>query len=211
MDAEPSICNVDVVLFDFGGVLADEGFANGLKAIARRHGLDETEFINLARDLIHRTGYITGRGREPAYWQAIRSATGITGDDATLRNEILSRFTPRAWMLNIVRKLRTAGVRVVILSDQTNWLDELNDLHRFFKHFNIVYNSYHIARARPTPRISRTPSQISAPPRTACSSSTTTKATVKGPAWQASTPSVSPAASNSWKNSPDTARGDWTE
>jgi putative hydrolase of the HAD superfamily len=165
MDAEPSICNVDVVLFDFGGVLADEGFANGLKAIARRHGLDETEFINLARDLIHRTGYITGRGREPAYWQAIRSATGITGDDATLRNEILSRFTPRAWMLNIVRKLRTAGVRVVILSDQTNWLDELNDLHRFFKHFNIVYNSYHIGKSKADPtHFSDTVSNLRAAP-----------------------------------------------
>ena len=151
MDAESAICNLDVVLFDFGGVLADEGFANGLKAIAQKHGRDEMEFIKLARDLIHSTGYITGHGREPAYWQAIRRATGITGDDSILRNEILSRFTPRPWMLNIVKRLRTGGIRVVILSDQTNWLDELNELHRFFKHFNIVYNSYHIGKSKADP------------------------------------------------------------
>jgi putative hydrolase of the HAD superfamily len=79
MDAEFAVCNVDVVLFDFGGVLADEGFANGLRAIAQRHGLDETDFINLARDLIHRTGYITGRNREPSYWQAIRRPRASPG------------------------------------------------------------------------------------------------------------------------------------
>ncbi len=164
MDLQSVTCNLDVVLFDFGGVLADEGFANGLRAIAQRNGLDETDFIDLARDLIHRTGYITGQGREPSYWQAIRRATGITGDDATLRNEILSRFTLRPWMFAIVNKLRTAGIRVVILSDQTNWLDELNELHRFFKHFNIVYNSYHLGKSKADPtHFSDTVSNLKAP------------------------------------------------
>lgn len=165
MYPDSAVCSVDVVLFDFGGVLADEGFANGLKAIAQRHGLDETDFINLARDLIHRTGYITGRGREPSYWQAIRRATGITGDDAALRDEILSRFTPRPWMIHIVKRLRTAGIRVVILSDQTNWLDELNELHRFFRHFNIVYNSYHLGKSKADPtHFSDTVSKLHAAP-----------------------------------------------
>lgn len=165
MDAESAICDLDVVLFDFGGVLADEGFANGLRAIAESHGLDETGFLNLARDLIHSTGYITGHGRERAYWQAIRKATGISGDDTTLRNEILSRFTLRPWMFAIVKRLRTSGIRVVILSDQTNWLDELNELHRFFKDFNIVYNSYHLGKSKADPtHFSDTISNLKAPP-----------------------------------------------
>jgi putative hydrolase of the HAD superfamily len=32
--------NIDAVLFDFGGVIAEEGFKQGLAAIARAHGLD---------------------------------------------------------------------------------------------------------------------------------------------------------------------------
>ncbi len=184
MYPDSAACNVDVVLFDFGGVLADEGFANGLKAIAQRHGLDETDFINLARDLIHRTGYITGRGREPSYWQAIRRATGITGDDATLRNEILSRFIPRPYMIHIVKRLRTAGIRVVILSDQTNCSMNSTNCTASSSTSTLSTTAIISGRARPTPRTSPTPSPNFTPHRTACSSSTTTKATAKGPAWR---------------------------
>jgi putative hydrolase of the HAD superfamily len=31
---------IKAVLFDFGGVLAEEGFRNGLQALAREQGLD---------------------------------------------------------------------------------------------------------------------------------------------------------------------------
>ncbi len=105
------VCNVDTVLFDFGGVLAEEGFANGLRAIAQRHGMNENEFFVLARELIYGTGYVTGRSDEAAYWQAIRDRTGITDSDDDLRNEILSRFVPRPFMFDIVRKLRGCGYK----------------------------------------------------------------------------------------------------
>ncbi|HBL22766.1 MAG TPA: HAD family phosphatase [Deltaproteobacteria bacterium] len=139
-------CAVDVVLFDFGGVLAEEGFEKGLRAIAVKHGLNETEFFNLAHELIHTTGYITGRADEHAYWEAIRDRTGIGDDDGTLRRELLSRFILRSWMFDIVRELKASGIRVVILSDQTNWLDELNGLYDFFKYFDVVFNSYHVGK-----------------------------------------------------------------
>jgi len=50
MNARPATCSIDTVLFDFGGVLAEEGFANGLRTIARNHGLDDNEFLELARE-----------------------------------------------------------------------------------------------------------------------------------------------------------------
>lgn len=144
-------CDLDVVLFDFGGVLADEGFAKGLGAIAARNGLNEMDFFGLARELIHTTGYITGQADEHTYWQAIRDRTGITGSDYEFRNEILSRFTPRPWMLDIAKRLKASGIPAVILSDQTNWLDELNEIHAFFKHFDIVFNSYHLGKCKMDP------------------------------------------------------------
>jgi len=146
MSVRADKCNVDVVLFDFGGVLAEEGFEKGLRAIAAKHGLNERDFFNLAHELIHTTGYITGRADEHEYWEAIRGRTGITDNDVTLRSELLSRFIPRSWMFDIVRKLKASGIRVVILSDQTNWLDELNGLHDFFKYFDKVFNSYHLGK-----------------------------------------------------------------
>lgn len=146
MGAQMVTCDIDMVLFDFGGVLADEGFAKGLRAIAAKHGLNETDFFNLAHRLIHTTGYITGDADEPAYWQAIRDKTGIPDDDTDLRKELLSRFVPRRWMLDIVKQFKASGVRVVILSDQTNWLDELNEGYHFFRYFDVVFNSYHLGK-----------------------------------------------------------------
>lgn len=135
-----------MVIFDFGGVLAESGFTDGLHAIAARHGLDKARFYDLADNLIHATGYLTGHVDEHVYWQNLRDKTGITDDDTTLRHEILSRFILRPWMFELVERLKASGVGVAILSDQTNWLDELNERYDFFKYFAIVFNSYHLGK-----------------------------------------------------------------
>ena len=165
MGLENRVCTVDTVLFDFGGVLADEGFEKGLKAIAARHGLDESGFFNLAHDLVHATGYLTGHADERVYWQSIRDRTGIRDDDRTLRNELLARFMLRPWIFDIVRLLRESGIRVGILSDQTNWLDELNERDDFFKCFDVVFNSYHLGNSKMDPsHFSGTLSRLGAAP-----------------------------------------------
>jgi putative hydrolase of the HAD superfamily len=138
-------------LFDFGGVLAEKGFEEGLRAIAIRNGSDEIDFYNQALNIIHATGYLTGHAQEQVFWQAIRDKTGIRHDDTTLRNEILSRFIPRPWMFDIVKRLKASGVGVAILSDQTNWLDELNEKYDFFKLFDVVFNSYHLGKSKVDP------------------------------------------------------------
>jgi len=139
---------IDMVVFDFGGVLAETGFEEGLRAVAIRHGLDETAFYNLAYDLIYSTGYLTGHAGEHAFWQAIREKTGIEDEDAVLRDEVLSRFVLRPWMLDIVKQLKANGIGTAILSDQTNWLDELNEQNDFFKYFDVVFNSYNLGKSK---------------------------------------------------------------
>ena len=145
---KPQACSIDAALFDFGGVLAEEGYANGLYAIALKHGMDKDGFLRLAREIIYGIGYVTGKTGEAHYWQAIRDRTGIKDTDENLRNEILSRFVPRPYMLDLVKRLRSQGVRVAILSDQTNWLDELDVRLDFFGSFDAVYNSYHLGKSK---------------------------------------------------------------
>jgi len=151
MTVQTNLCTIDSVLFDFGGVLAEKGFEEGLRAIAIRHGLDEKDFYNSVLNCIHETGYLTGSTDEHVFWQVIRDKTGITEQDENLRNEILSRFILRPWMFDMVKKLKTSGVGVAILSDQTNWLDELNERHDFFKFFDFVFNSYHLGKSKVDP------------------------------------------------------------
>jgi len=142
---------IEAVLFDFGGVISEEGFSNGLKAIARLNGIDEENFVRAANDAVHTCGYVTGKVPESAYWDILRKTAGIRGDDQHLRNEILSRFRMREWMIDIVKRLKMRNVCVGILSDQTNWLDELDARDKFFRQFDYVFNSYHMGKSKKDP------------------------------------------------------------
>jgi len=139
---------IDVVLFDFGGVIAEEGFKQGLTVIAKANGLDEDEFVQAAFDTIYSSGYVLGKGHESEFWNALRQKTGVRGDDATLRNEIFSRFILRDWMIDLVRKLKSENIKVGILSDQTDMLDRLNEQFDFYRWFDHIFNSYYLGKGK---------------------------------------------------------------
>lgn len=139
---------ITVVFFDFGGVLAEEGFRDGLLAIARHHGLDPQEFLKTAVDLTFNQGFVTGKLDVKMYWQMLREKTGIHAPDDALSHEVLSRFTVRPWMLDLVKKLKQASIRVAILSDQTKWLDEFAKKHGFFQLFERIFNSYYLGMCK---------------------------------------------------------------
>ncbi len=141
------------VLLDFGGVLATEGFREGLAAIARRNDLDPVHLHGKASDLVYDTGYVTGEGTEEAFWERLREETGIRGADEELRREILGRFRLRPALMDAVRRLRVEGIVVAILSDQTDWLGELDVRDGFFAAFDRVFNSYHLGKGKRDPTV----------------------------------------------------------
>ncbi len=143
------------VLFDFGGVLAEEGFRKGLKAIAKKKGLDPQDFYKISADLVYQTGYITGRCDEHFYWNTLRKKTGVKGDDQEFREEILKRFKLRREMIAVVKKIKSSGLIVAILSDQTNWLDELDQRTSFHHHFDYIFNSFRLRKTKRDPSIFR--------------------------------------------------------
>jgi len=141
-------CVAKVMFFDYGGVLADEGFRNGLHAIARLNDIDPETVFDKARDLIHTTGYLTGKGDETVFWDRLRDQTGIKMNNIELRNMILDRFILRKWLLDFIDALGKNHIRLAILSDQTNWLDELEQRDHFFNKFEKVFNSYHTGKSK---------------------------------------------------------------
>jgi putative hydrolase of the HAD superfamily len=142
---------IKVVLFDFGGVLADEGFKNGLGAIGSQQGVDGV--FEAGDRLIYETGYVLGLAEERQFWEELRREMGIEGANAELREEILKRFTLRPEVLDEVRALRERGLRTAMLSDQTNWLDELDRQSPFYIHFDRVFNSYRLHKGKRDPSI----------------------------------------------------------
>lgn len=140
--------DIAAVLFDFGGVIADEGFADGLRAIAESQGLDGDQVLAAATDVVYDSGYVTGKGSERDFWRLMRERTGIHGDDEALRNEILPRFLVRPSMLELVEALHKRGLVVGLLSDQTDWLDKLDAEQHFKRAFDYVFNSHYLGKGK---------------------------------------------------------------
>jgi FMN phosphatase YigB (HAD superfamily) len=133
---------VQTIMMDYGGVLAEEGFRDGLTAIARESGLDLQSSVPAAYEMAWTTGLVLGRCDVAAFWRAFRRATGIARDDAWLTEMVLSRFVLRPFVLDCIDRARTAGMRTAILSDQCQWLERLDARDGFFAHFDAVFNSY---------------------------------------------------------------------
>ena len=141
------------MLFDFGGVLSEEGFRMGLYHIASLNAVDPDKFFTTAQSLIFSSGYIMGRCSEAFFWDQLRAITGIHGSNEEFKNIILERFILREWMVDLAKKLKHASIRTAILSDQTNWLDELDERLHFFFLFESIFNSYHQGKSKNDPSL----------------------------------------------------------
>lgn len=144
---------IQAILFDFGGVIAEEGFREGLMQIGKMNNLLPYEFYQVASELAHQTGYVTGAISEADFWKVVRQKTGIAQGDNELRKEILDRFVLRQDMLHLVQRIRSSGYITAILSDQTNWLDEIEQRTPFSHFFHFVFNSYHLQKSKRDPKI----------------------------------------------------------
>jgi putative hydrolase of the HAD superfamily len=139
---------VQAVLFDFGGVLAEEGFSNGLEALAREQGLQVQSMTAEGMRAVYECGFVLGRATEATFWAVLRQRTGLHGDDAALTAKILDEFVVRPWMLELVEQLKAQGYITGILSDQTDWLDRLDARDHFYRHFDRVFNSYYLGKGK---------------------------------------------------------------
>ena len=138
---------IRAVLFDFGGVIAEEGFYHGLMAIGEKRGMDPSAFFETVDRIVYETGYLMGIADETAFWKAVKQETGIQGGDAELREEILGRFVLRPAMIAAVDSLRSKGLTVALLSDQTDWLEKIDATTGLFRHFDWVFNSFRMHKS----------------------------------------------------------------
>lgn len=145
--------NIQVVLFDFGGVLAEEGFHNGLLAMAREQGLDVDAMPRLAMQAVYDSGFVLGRGTASDFWALLRERTGLQGEDEALTRRILEGFVPRPWMIELVQELHRRGYVTGILSDQTDWLDRLDETYHFSCAFDHIFNSYYLGKGKRDPNL----------------------------------------------------------
>lgn len=91
--------SIKAVLLDYGGVIADEGFQNSLRTMAREQGLDEDTMMNVARSAAYDSGFILGWGTEDEFRKWMREGSGLKGSDTELTTRVLDGFVLRPWMI----------------------------------------------------------------------------------------------------------------
>ena len=144
---------IKAILFDYGGVLAEEGFRNGLKSLAGEQGLDANQMPQQGMQAVYDSGFVLGQGTAADFWALLRERTGLQGEDAKLTQRILDGFVIRPWMLKLVTELNARGYVTGILSDQTDWLDILNQRDQFYSFFHQVFNSYYLGKGKQDPTL----------------------------------------------------------
>jgi putative hydrolase of the HAD superfamily len=139
---------VSTILFDFGGVLAEDGFRVGLLTIANRQRVDPEWFQRMAVEAIYQSGYVDGLCEERVFWELFRKNTNHALEDHWLREFFIAGYVLWPEMIACVKKINTRDLRTVLISDHTNWLDELEEKYTIFPLFDRVYNSYHIHKSK---------------------------------------------------------------
>ena len=142
---------IEAVLFDYGGVLSEEGFSNTLEALAKEQDLPVEDMTAEGMQAVYDTGFVLGRGNESDFWLQLRERTGLRGEDSYLRARVFDGFVIRPWMLELVAQLKAKGYITGILSDQTDWLDRLDARDHFYKYFDRIYNSYYLGKGKRDP------------------------------------------------------------
>ena len=145
--------SITAILFDFGGVLAEEGFRNGLVALANEQQLNVDNMPEEGMRAVYDSGFVLGRGTAADFWALLRKRTGLQGEDEELTQRILDGFVIRPWMMELVEELNTRGYVTGILSDQTQWLDKLDEQYRFYKSFDHIFNSYYLGKGKQDPTL----------------------------------------------------------
>ena len=132
---------IRAVYFDLGGVYYTEGFREGLYNIAGKLSLDGEDFYRLASDIIFANGYVRGETPEAEFWSQLAEAAGVNTDLTAERETIQAAFKPLHGMRELVARIREQ-VPVGLLTDQCNWLYELDERDSLLSAFDTVVNSY---------------------------------------------------------------------
>ena len=150
--------NIKLLLLDFGGVIAPEGFQLGILQLAMKYGIPFREMYRIcSRTAGLESGYTAGKISEGEYWNIVARELGTDDDMSVYRDIFLDNFQPRHEMLKVVDGMRE-HMKTGIFSDQTNWIHELDDIYSFFRYFDYRCISFDVGFTKYDTEFYRIPS-----------------------------------------------------
>jgi HAD superfamily hydrolase (TIGR01509 family) len=133
---------VKVILLDFGGVIAAEGFQLGILKLSKRYGKEYDEMYEIvSKKAMVGSGYIRGEESEKEFWKIVAKEVGTDEDLFGCRSMMLDNFVPRKEVIDTVIKFKDK-FKWGIFSDQTNWIYKIDEKYDFIKYFDYKFISY---------------------------------------------------------------------
>jgi FMN phosphatase YigB (HAD superfamily) len=150
--ATPLTESIEAVVFDIGGVLFENIQEYFLPDLARRHGLDPQQLLQLGYR--HGAAWGLGRATEVDYWQGILTDAGLSRDLLSgLLAETATYVRPIQETWDLVRAL-PPGLRLGILSNTTaEWVRRLRSVEDWAGRFDPVLLSYELGLCKPDPAV----------------------------------------------------------
>ncbi|HEX6520961.1 MAG TPA: HAD family phosphatase [Streptosporangiaceae bacterium] len=143
------------LILDFGGVVTTD-FYGALSAFCVREGLAPDAFVHALRDTAEGRAALaaveSGRISQRAYEKTIAELLGV--DDHGLLGRALADLRPRREVLELVRRVRAAGIRAGVLSN--SWGSGEYDPYKGYdleREFDAVVISDQVGLRKPDPAI----------------------------------------------------------
>lgn len=137
------------LVFDLGGVILNDHFADAAKIIAPKYDLDEQKLV----DVFHKhdtDAYHTGKKSYEQRWQAILKDLGRTDIEEKELVEIhKSIFLPLFGVIEIVKELKEKYPLYMLSNQVAAILPSLELQYDFFKDFKLTVFSYRVGLAKP--------------------------------------------------------------
>ncbi|MBW3012804.1 HAD-IA family hydrolase [Candidatus Woesearchaeota archaeon] len=145
------MAGIETVAFDFGGVFFTYAYRVLVEDLVKELDVPFRQaakaFLNSALDH-YQKGILT----ETDYWDVFESVIGKNCDRKKLRQIMMDHHEPIPESWDLVERLRKK-YRVAMLSNHTNWLDEINEKHDFYPLFDPIIISVREGTKKPEERI----------------------------------------------------------
>lgn len=140
------------IISDLGGVYLNRGIWLFWDYLDKELGIPvekgKTAFLAYYKE------YFSGKIREEEFWNKFLANIDLKRDWRELRIKLLDLFAPNEGVAVLYSQLRSKGLKLVLLSDQTNeWWPYLDNKYNISGNFDYVVISSKIGINKPDPEI----------------------------------------------------------
>lgn len=141
---------IKALIFDFGGVYFTYDYNKVLKDLSKELNIPKKRIAQALEVKLY--DYEKGFCNENEFWKTFLTELNKKYDVKKLHHLMIEQFKPIPGMQELIDELRK-NYKVGMLTNQTNWLDEINAKYDFYKYFDPLIVSRDEGTRKPEEKI----------------------------------------------------------